>query len=181
MERRTPALVAAPHRLSLERHRDLKGRERQIWYRRGLFLVLVAIVVLALLNVFGQHPSNSFASSPAASLEVHSPTRVRGGLMFESRFTITAHQDLDTPKLVLDRGWFEQMTINSLEPSPSTETSRNGKIVLTFDSLEAGQDLVFWAFFQVNPTNIGRRSQSVELDNGDTPLLRIKRSITVFP
>ena len=159
----------------------MKGRAHQVWLRRGLFLVLVAVVVLALLNVFGQHPSTSRAASPAASLQVYAPERVRGGLMFEARFTITAHQALDTPKLVLDRGWFEQMTINSLEPQASAETSRNGKLVLTFDSLQPGQKLVFWAFFQVNPTNVGHRSQDVELDNGDTPLLRIKRSITVFP
>jgi hypothetical protein len=174
-------LVTAPHSLTLKRHRDLAGRAHEIWIRRGLFLVLVVIVGLALANVFGQHPATSRASSPAASLEVYSPKRVRGGLMFESRFTITAHVNLDTPKLVLDSGWFEQMTINSLEPSASAETSRNGKMVLTFDSLKAGQKLVFWGFFQVNPTNVGHRSQNVELDNGDTPLLRIKRSITIFP
>ena len=101
--------------------------------------------------------------------------------MFQSRFTIQAHRPLDTPKLVLDPGWFEQMTINSLEPGASSETSRNGKIVLSFDSLRAGQKLVFWAFFQVNPTNVGHRPQGVELDDGNRPLLRINRSVTVFP
>jgi hypothetical protein len=40
---------------------------------------------------------------------------------------------------------------------------------------------VFWAFFQVNPTNIGHRSQDVELDNGNAPLVKVKRAITVFP
>src|SRR4051794_35800428 len=95
--RRTPAMVAAPEGLSLERHRDLKGRAHQIWYRRGLLLVLVAIIVLALLNFFGQHPSTSRADGPAASLDVYAPSRVRGGLLFEARFTIVAHRSLDTP------------------------------------------------------------------------------------
>jgi hypothetical protein len=173
--------LSAPYGLILERHRDLQGRERHVWYRKALCLLLVAIVVLALLNVFGQRPTSSHADSPAASLDVSSPKSVRGGLMFQSRFTIQAHRSLDTPKLVLDPGWFEQMTINSLEPSASSETSRNGKIVLSFDSLRAGQKLVFWAFFQVNPTNVGRRPQGVELDDGNRPLLRINRSVTVFP
>jgi hypothetical protein len=173
--------LSAPYGLILERHRDLQGRERHVWYRKALVLVLVAIIALALFNVFGQHPTSSRADSPAASLEVSSPRSVRGGLMFQSRFTIVAHRQLDTPKLVLDPGWFEQMTINSLEPGASSETSRNGKIVLSFDSLRAGQKLVFWAFFQVNPTNIGHRPQGVELDDGNRPLLRINRSVTVFP
>jgi hypothetical protein len=171
----------APTNLDLARDRDLHGRAWQIWVRRGLLVVLLAIVVLALLNVFGQKPASSRVDSPQASLDLYTPSRVRGGLMFESRFTIFAHQDLKTPKLVLDPGWFEQMTINSLEPQPSTETSRNGKMVLTFDSLQAGQKLVFWAFFQVNPTNVGHRPTGVELDDGNTPLLHIKRTVTIFP
>lgn len=173
--------MSAPYGLILERHRDLQGRERHVWYRKALFLLLVAVVVLGLLNAFGQHPTNSHADSPGASLDISSPKSVRGGLMFQSRFTIVAHRALDTPKLVLDPGWFEQMTINSLEPGASSETSRNGKIVLTFDSLAPGHKLVFWAFFQVNPTNIGHRPQGVELDDGNRPLLRINRSVIVFP
>jgi hypothetical protein len=173
--------VNAPAGLTLERHRDLQGRARQVWYRRGLILVLVAIVALALANFFGQHPATSHAASRAASLELQAPTRLRGGLMFQGRFTLVAHQDLKTPKLILSPGWFEQMTVNGLVPQPSTQTTRNGDVVLTFDSLQAGQKLVFWTYFQVNPTNIGRRSQDVELDDGNTPLLRLNRKVTIFP
>jgi hypothetical protein len=173
--------VNAPAGLTLERHRDLQGRARQVWYRRGLILVLVAIVALALANLFGQHPATSHAESRAASLELQAPTRVRGGLMFQGRFTLVARQDLKTPKLILSPGWFEQMTVNGLVPQPSTQTTRNGDVVLTFDSLQAGQKLVFWTYFQVNPTNIGRRSQDVELDDGNTPLLRLNRKVTIFP
>jgi hypothetical protein len=101
--------------------------------------------------------------------------------MFQGRFTITARRDLKTPKLVLDPGWFEQMTVNGFEPQPSSETTRDGRVVITFDSLSAGQKLVFWTYFQVNPTNIGRRSQGVELDDGNTPLVQIHRKVTIFP
>jgi hypothetical protein len=173
--------VSAPAGLTLKRHRDLQGRERQVWYRRGLILVLVVIVALALANFFGQHPATSHAESRAASLELQAPTRVRGGLMFQGRFTLVARQDLKTPKLILSPGWFEQMTVNGLVPQPSTQTTRNGDVVLTFDSLQAGQKLVFWTYFQVNPTNIGHRSQDVELDDGNTPLLRLNRKVTIFP
>jgi hypothetical protein len=173
--------VTAPAGLSIERDRDLRGRAWEIWVRRGLFLLLVAIIVLALLNFFGQRPTTSRAESPAASLELQAPERVRGGLMFQGRFTLVARQDLKTPKLILSPGWFEQMTVNGFEPQPSSETTRNGDVVITFDSLQAGQKLVFWTYFQVNPTNIGRRSQDVELDDGNTPLLRLNRKVTIFP
>jgi hypothetical protein len=173
--------MTVPQGLSLERHRDLEGRAHQVWYRRALILVLFAIVGLALANFFGQKPTTTRAESAAAALELQAPERVRGGLIFQGRFTLVARQDLKTPKLVLSPGWFEQMTVNGLEPQPSTQTTRNGDVVLTFDSLQAGQKLVFWTYFQVNPTNIGRRSQDVELDDGNTPLLRLNRKVTIFP
>jgi hypothetical protein len=52
---------------------------------------------------------------------------------------------------------------------------------MTFDSLRPGQKLVFWMSFQANPTNVGHRSENVELDDGNTPLVEVRRSITIFP
>jgi hypothetical protein len=34
---------------------------------------------------------------------------------------------------------------------------------------------------QVNPTNVGRRSQDVELDDGEKAILTVQRDITIFP
>jgi hypothetical protein len=35
--------------------------------------------------------------------------------------------------------------------------------------------------FQVNPTNVGRRSQDVGLYDGDTALVSVDRTVTIFP
>ena len=35
--------------------------------------------------------------------------------------------------------------------------------------------------FQINPTNVGRRSQAVRLLDGTRPILTMSRTITVFP
>jgi hypothetical protein len=35
--------------------------------------------------------------------------------------------------------------------------------------------------FQVNPTNVGRRQQSVELMDGNTSLLSFHRTVTIYP
>jgi hypothetical protein len=35
--------------------------------------------------------------------------------------------------------------------------------------------------FQVNPTNVGRRSQDVELRDGDRLLARADRAVTILP
>lgn len=41
--------------------------------------------------------------------------------------------------------------------------------------------LVFWIYFQVNPTNVGKRREDVELDDGATPIATVHRSLTIFP
>src|SRR5436190_7898049 len=80
--------------LSRSRDRDLKGREYQVWTRRALLLLLVALIVAALLNVFGQRSTTSEARASAATLTVKAPQRLRGGLIFEGRFEIQAHRAL---------------------------------------------------------------------------------------
>ena len=57
-------------------------------------------------------------------------------------------------------GWLEGLTINSTEPQPSNEVTRDGRIVLGFDSLNAGERLTFWIQYQVNPTTVGHRDRA---------------------
>jgi hypothetical protein len=174
-------VAGAPGTLSLKRNRDLIGRGRHPWYRRVLLALVAALPILALLNVFGQHPSTSSADSPAASLSVTAPSRLRGGLIFQVRVRVTAHQDIKQPQLVMSRGWWESMSENSISPDPSNQSTSNGSVVLSYDKLQAGQSLIVWLYFQVNPTNVGHRSESISIDDGQTQLAHIDRSVTVFP
>jgi hypothetical protein len=170
-----------PDRIVLGRDRDFEGRGHELWIRRGLFLVLPLITVLALLNVFGQRPQDLEATAGAASLEVHAPVRVRSGLLYEARFTIRASSRIENAVLVLDPGWFESMTVNTIEPSPQEEHSVDGKPALELGPIAAGDAYVLYMQFQINPTNVGRRSQTVRLYDGKRLLLTIPRTVTVFP
>jgi hypothetical protein len=167
--------------VNLTRAREPRGRAREVWVRRAGLVVVAAIVVLALFNVFGQAPSEATANSPAATLTVLSPAQVRGGLLFEARFTIVAHQELKKATLVLGRGWAEGMTINTLEPAPSQETSDNGRLSFQLGDIPAGQIFVFYMQFQVNPITVGSRSQQAEVFDGPTPLVSLTRHMTVLP
>jgi hypothetical protein len=173
-------MATPPPYLTLRRNRDLVGR-REVPIRRAL-IVLVSLFLLAgLLNVFGQRPDTVHAASPAASLKLYAPSRVRLGLYYEARFTIDAHSELQNAMLVLDPGWAEGMTINTIEPSPIGEGSRDGKLVLTLGHVPAGRAYILFMQLQVNPTNVGRRSQDVALYDGATLLTKIDRTITIFP
>ena len=73
------------------------------------------------------------------------------------------------------------MQVNSIEPSPESESSRDGRVVLSYGELKAGDLLRIWLQFEVDPTNVGRRSYGLELDDEERPLARIDRSIRVLP
>ena len=109
------------------------------------------------------------------------PTALRGGLYYEGRFTIDAQREIEKAVLVFDGGWTEQTQINTIEPAPIGESSRDGRLALDFGHVPAGQKLVAWMQFQVNPTNVGRKSQDVELYDDTTLLTRVDRTVTIYP
>jgi hypothetical protein len=175
------AVAEIPDGLTLRRHRDLVGRERRPWTRRVLLMLLAAFLLLGLGNTYGQRPATARAASAEATLEVYAPDRVRGGVFFMARVRVEAHSELEKATLVLDPGWLEQMHLNTLEPAPVEETSRDGRLAFDFGPLAAGRSLIVFMQFQVNPTNVGRHSQDLELYDGERRLVHIDRSITVLP
>jgi hypothetical protein len=170
-----------PDTIVLKRHRDLEGLHSGIWVRRGFLTLLAALPVVALVNVFGQRPAPVTTVAPAASLQLYAPVHVRGGLLWEARFRIAARRELKKAMLVLDHGWMEGMSINTIEPSPIGEGSHDGKLVLELGHVPAGDTYALFMQFQVNPTNVGRRSQTVRLYDGDQLLLTMHRKVTIFP
>jgi hypothetical protein len=169
-----------PDQLVLEVARDREGK-RDVVFRRVALSALLAVLALGLFNLFGQRPAMTSAEADAATLEVYAPERVRGGLFYEARFTIEARSEVEQATLVLDPGWVEGITINTLEPSPLGEASRDGKLAFELGRIPPGQKHVFFLHLQVNPTNVGRRSQDVRLYDGEELLTTIDRNITIFP
>ncbi len=169
-----------PDQLSIEVARDREGR-RDVVARRICLGALIVVLGLGLFNLFGQHPSTSIAEADAATLEVYAPERVRGGLFYEARFRVDARREVKEATLVLDPGWAEGITINTVEPGPIGEASRDGKLAFELGRIPAGQKHVFFLQLQVNPTNVGHRPQDVRLYDGEELLAKLDRTITVFP
>jgi hypothetical protein len=172
-----------PGHLVHDRHRELGARGVAPWARRVYLAVLLAIIVLALLNVFGQRTSTATSTAPGrATLAVDAPKRVRGGLLYQVRITVVAHQTIDQPRLVLSRDWFDGMQLNTAEPAALGEDSRQGAITMTYGGLAAGDRLDVFTQWQVNPTSkLGSRHPHVELDDGSRPITRVDHQLTVLP
>lgn len=173
-------MAETPQFLTLKANRDRSERV-ELAFRRSFFGLLSLVLLAALLNVFGQRPTNTFAAGPVADLDVFAPEDLRGGLYYEGRITVEAKQEIEKTTLVFDAGWTEQMQINTIEPSPVGESSRDGRLTLDMGHLAAGRKLVLWIQFQVNPTNVGRRSQDVALYDDTTLLAKAERTVTVYP
>jgi hypothetical protein len=175
-------MADVPDTIDLERDRDLKGREGDIWVRRGLMSIVAAIPVIALFNVFGQRPDTHTLVGPAASLKISAPARLRGGLLYQVRFHITARQDIKDAYLVLGPGWAEGMQMNTIEPSPVSEASNDGRLSFELGHIGAGHSYILFMQFQVNPTNVAfGRKQTVWLNDGKIRLLTFSRDLRVFP
>ena len=176
-------LADVPDNLVLRRNRDLVGLYRGgVWIRRGVIGLIAGFCLLGLANTFGQATSTSRASFAGGSLVVTAPSALRGGDLFSAEFTVTATADISRPVLVLDQGWARGLAINTIEPSPVNEASRDGRLVFTLGPIRAGHTSTLFMQFQVNPTTVTwRRSRNVLLENGPITLTTIRRTLTVYP
>ncbi|MEA2191106.1 MAG: hypothetical protein QOI73_1227 [Solirubrobacteraceae bacterium] len=168
-------------RVDLERIRDLRGRTRQPWVRRGLVALLAVPVALALIGAIGQPTKTLRALGPAATLRAELPRVLRGGLMWRARIVIAARRAIGHPRIVLGPGFVHGMQLNTLEPSPESEASRGARVVLSYGELAAGDELVVYLQLQVDPTTVGGQDMSIELDDEARPLVSVAHTTTVLP
>jgi hypothetical protein len=119
------------------------------------------------------------------SLESHRDLAGRGHHIWirrvQARFQIQALKTIKEPTLALDKGWLEAMTLNSVVPDAPRQDNRTDRTLLSFEPIHAGQSLTERLQLQVNPTAVGHRSQDVELSDGNSPIARVNRSVTIFP
>ena len=170
-----------PDHLDRSAHVDLHGRNVEPWFRRVGLLLLLAACILGLANLFGQHTRVLSVDAEAAKLTVETPHAARGGLIYQTIFRIDAHRDLAKPTLVLDPGWFDGLTINTVQPDSVTWGHRNGRNTLTMSPIAAGDHFVLRLQYQVNPTVLGHRKQNVVLEDGESALATLEHGQTIFP
>ena len=170
-----------PDGIVVRRHRDLEGRGWHPWARRVLLGLVGVVLVLALLDVFGQRPSTERIEAGTATLSVDAPSAVRGGLLFQTRITTEARGELKDATLVLNQAWLDGLTLNTVEPSPLNEASSDGSLSLELGHLPAGSKHVLYLEYQVNPTTVGSRTLRLELRDGGSPVATLTRSLRIFP
>jgi hypothetical protein len=170
-----------PQGIDLPRHRDFEGKRGGQWLRRGFLALLTVFVAAGLFNVFGQGSTTSSAEGAAATLTVSAPERLRGGLLYQAKFKIETQQAIGAPTLVLNRGWIEQTTINTVQPEPADTTGDEDHVKLRFAPLAPGRTFVVYVDFQANPTNVGSHDADVALFDADEEIAAVDRTQIDFP
>jgi hypothetical protein len=161
---------------------DEQTATRRLLMRRAGVTLLAAVPVIALFNLLGQRATTTSRSTPAVTVAVHAPSRVRAGLLFQAKITIVAQRTLPKVTLNLGNGWIDGITMNTDEPGGTTETSTaDGGLSLSLGTIQADQPFVQYFEFQVNPTSWGSRSQPLSVSSNNVQLVRIDHSMTVIP
>lgn len=174
-------MAALPDYLERKTHVELYRRDVEPYFRRAILLLFVGVSAAGIANVFGQHTRVVSADSSAAKLTVEAPHAARAGLIYQVRFRIDAHSELAEPALVFDPGWFDGLTINTIEPDLVKWNEEDGRTVAELPAIQAGHHLVVRLQYQVNPTVIGHRPQNLVLEDGGAAIVTVHHGQLIFP
>jgi hypothetical protein len=83
--------------------------------------------------------------------------------------------------VVLDPGWFDGLTINTVEPDSVTWGQQDGRNTVALGPIAAGDHFVLRFQYQVNPTVLGYRTQNIVLADGESDLATLEHAQTIYP
>jgi len=152
-------------------------------YTRWFMLfVLGAILLAALLGVFGGHKKPTVtAEGTAATLRVDAPAVLRNGEFFEMRVLIEPKAAVARPVIAVAQPYWRDITVNTMIPAPASESYEDGYFVLEFDPIEPGKAIEFKVDGQINPSLFGGTEGVVEARDGDRVLARVPLELRVLP
>lgn len=153
------------------------------WRRHASPLSLIvfgAVVTAALVGLLG-HERTWGAAGDGASLEVHMPEVIRNGEFFELRVTVEADRDIGELVVTVDQSLWQDITINTMVPAATEESSEGGLYAFTFAELPDGTTFLFKVDGQVNPDIVGGNSGRIAVRDGERLLAETTVTMGVLP
>ena len=168
----------APDGIREEHQRPLAAWQR---HASPLSLVVFAVVVgLGLSGTLG-HERDWTARSSGVDLAVHAPEVIRNGEFFELRVSVVSSEPLDEPVIGVDASLWEDMTVNTMIPAATDESSEDGELRFTFAPLDAGVAFLWKVDLQVNPDIVLGNAGTLTVYDGDRPLASTDVTVGVLP
>lgn len=153
------------------------------WRRHASPLALVAlgaVLLMGLLGVLG-HERDWRAQADGTMVSVHMPEVIRNGEFLEMRVTIETEEAIGELAIGIDQSLWEDLTVNTMIPAATDETSEDGAYRFTFAELAAGARFVLKVDGQVNPDILGGNEGTITVFDGDTPLVSLPLQMAVLP
>jgi hypothetical protein len=153
------------------------------WRRHASPLALVVfgtVMVLGMTGLLGRE-ADWRAETNGVSLEVHTSEILRNGEFFEMRVRVEADEPITELVIGVDSALWEDLTVNTMIPAASDETSEDGEFRFTFAELEAGTPFLMKIDLQVNPDIVAGNEGAVSVYDGEEPLATTDVTIAVLP
>jgi hypothetical protein len=153
------------------------------WRRHASPLALIVfggIMLLGLTGLLGRE-ADWRAEANGVRLEVHTSEILRNGEFFEMRVGVEADESITELVIGFDSALWEDMTVNTMIPAATDESSEDGEFRFTFAELEAGTPFLMKIDLQVNPDIVAGNEGAVTLYDGEEPLATTDVTIAVLP
>jgi hypothetical protein len=153
------------------------------WRRHASPLSIVAFATVVVLGISGLlgHERDWVASNSGTRLEVHAPEIIRNGEFLEMRVRVGTDEVIEELEIGVSQALWEDMTVNTMIPAASEETSADGEFRFGFGPLAAGTSFLLKLDLQVNPDIVGGNDGLVTVYDGDQVLTQVPVSIAVLP
>jgi hypothetical protein len=153
------------------------------WQRHAspLSLVVFGVVILLALTGMLGHEREWNAESGGTALTVHMPQVIRNGEFFEMRIAVESDEPIGELVVGIDQAIWEDMTVNTLIPAATDESSEDGEFRFTFAGLPAGTPFRLKIDAQVNPDILGGNEGTVTVYDGEEALVEADVGIGVLP
>ena len=155
------------------------------WHRFANPIAVIGIAIflgLALSGLFGgqPHPARVIETS-SATITLEFPETLRNGEFFEMRATVKAKRALTDVKLGISTSYWQDMTVNTMLPTPAEETSKDGRYIFSYGSLKAGDFLTLKFDGQINPPMFAGTEGRLTILDGNAELASVPIKLRVFP
>lgn len=178
--------AAPPHNV-LERPQGIEDTHiHSIWWHKHaspMSILLIGVLLFAaVFGVFGgqPHPVRTITTSEA-SVELQFPEILRNGEFFEMRATITARRPFKDLRLAIDATYWRDLTINTMVPGPTEETSEKGQYVFSYGPVKSGQAVTLKFDGQINPPMFAGTRGHLTLMDEEKTISVIPVALRVYP
>lgn len=144
-------------------------------------LILGAVVLLAMSGALGRERDWQATSAGGSVLSVHAPEIIRNGEFLEMRIVVAADEPIDSVSIGIEASLWEDLTVNTMIPAPTSEEFRDGQFRFGFGRLEAGNEFLLKIDLQVNPDIVAGNDGRLTLFDGDEPMAAVDLSLIVLP